>query len=475
MLKKQVLVAMLVLGTVGTVAAQSEDWKPTPNATCTLTPREFSTWFVSGSASKGGVVRFANSVGFPTQNTVCDFYKWSHRMFLWTTSLLDGDVLLDSPVFYDVNFDNNGNAIFIPNDPNARGNSFALRGAKPQSIQPGGQAGGGDTLLSLNGSLVYFGVHVNDVYAWFNTAVTNNVLPASTPFPTTQAELNKIVTYAAANKAKLGDANALTMELKTAWVDAKSVSQPADYVSIQAAVPNYVGKVGDKVWTISKTQPTVIKTLVLVGIHVVGPVQGHPEMVWATFEHRSNAPDNTFYVTDKSGQTKQVPYNSSGAWSFMTNDGQQAGALAPQMKVDGATGNITATTGNTIRPNNVYRVMPWGNAPTVNSANNNSQLISLNGDIRSMLTKLRDVRSNYFQVGAVWTQNGSIPNSGTDTAKQIGSKLLANSTMETYHQSDKMGCFGCHFVSPATPPAPTTGTSHLFSPTNNPLVPPPSK
>ena len=85
-----------------------------------------------------------------------------------------------------------------------------------------------------------------------------------------------------------------------------------------------------------------------------------------------------------------------------------------------------------------------------------------------MLGLTGDVRSNYFQVGAVWTKDGSIPSSPTDS-ELIGSLLLANSTMETYHQlgssSSDQGCFGCHSASTST------GTSHVFSLTNIPLVP----
>jgi hypothetical protein len=427
------------------------------NTTCNIAPAEFNTWFDSKVASKNGPVTFANSVGFPLQNTICDFYKWSHQMFLWMTSPAGGDLVLDSPTFYDVSFDASGNAIYVPNQAGVANNKFALRGAKPQVIAPAGQAGGGDTLLSINGSLVYFALHVNDVYAWFNTAVSNQAIPATTAFPTTQAELEPIVVYAKANGAVLKDAKASTMELKTAWI-----AQQAEYVTITAAMPNYQ-QTSATAWTINATQPTVVKKLALVGIHVVGPVQGHPEMVWATFEHRRNAPDNTHFVQNKSGQPVAVPYNSHGAWTFMANGGALAG-LVPQMTVNGKTGALAATPGNLIQPNNVYRAMPWGNAPTPASANNNSQLVSINTDIRSVLTKLGDVRGNYFQVGAVWTQNGSIPANPTDVGKQIGSKLLANSSMETYHQTDKNGCFGCHYASTSL------GVSHLFSATNNPLV-----
>ncbi len=468
---KQILAALVALGVAGSVEAQSA-------GTCNISKSGFASWFATGQPSNGGMVTFANSVAFPTNNTVCDFYKWSHQMFLWITSPQVGGTVLDSASFYDVNFDQNGNAIYLPNGTNAKSarvKSFALRSSKPVKFQPGGQAGGGDTLLSLNGSLVYFGIHANDVYAWFNTAVTNGAISASSPFPTTQAQLTPIVNYAALNSANLADANALTLELKTAWVDASTVKTPGDYITMQAIVPNYVGAVGAATWTISTTQPTITKTLALVGMHVVGPVQGHPEMIWATFEHRNNAPDNTYYLSFGASQAIQkVPYNSKGDWTFMKSGGSQTGALVPQMKVDGSTGNIVATTSSGVQQNNVYRAMPWGNAPTPASANNNGQLVSLNKDIRGMLAGVTggpDVRSNYFQVGAVWTKGGVIPNSPNDTAVQIGSKLLANSTMETYHQIDKKGCFACHFVSTATPPTPSNQVSHLFSPTNNPLVP----
>jgi hypothetical protein len=303
-------------------------------------------------------------------------------MFLWISSPAAGGIVLESPVFFDINFDAQGGH-YIPNTAGVARHSFAVRGTKTQSIQPGGQAGGGDTVLSMNGSLVYFGVHANDVYAWFNTAVSNKVIPTTAPFPNTLAGLAPVVSYAASQGSSLPDANALGLELKTAWVDAATVPNAADYVTIDATVPNYV-KTSTTQWTISKQSPTVAKTLALVGIHIVGAVQGHPEMVWSTFEHRNNAPNNSFYFNTLSGTTVQVPYNSTGAWSFMASGGAQSGALVPQMTID-STGNVIATSGNTIRQNNVYRVNPWGNAPTAASAVNNSQLISLNLDIAVML------------------------------------------------------------------------------------------
>lgn len=475
MLKKNTWVTLFFLwssaGAFAQTLEKASDFSAV-NVACSISPKEFSSWFVQKRVTNGGLVSFADSVDFPAKNTKCDFYKWASQMFLWVTSPVDGGILLDSPTFFDMNTDgtdSSGNTIyrFIANGANAPQNRFKLRGTKPQSIQAGGQAGGSDTLLSLNGSLVYFAVHANDVYAWFNTAVSNGVLPATSTFPINQDQVKKVVGYAAQNGTKINDGNALSMELKTAWVDAATVGNISDYVTISALVPNYV-QTSSTEWTINTTSPTVLKTLALVGIHVVGTVKNHPEMVWATFEHRNNAPDNAFYFNDLSGKPLSVPYNSMGQWTFMQNNGSQTGALVPQMTVNTATGDITATSGNTIQANNVYRVNPWGNAPTKASAENNSELISLNLDILVMLGLVGDVRSNYFQVGAVWSRDGSIPSGSTDN-DLVGSLLLANSTMETYHQlgtaTSDQGCFGCHFATTST------GTSHVFNINNIPLVP----
>ena len=61
-----------------------------------------------------------------------------------------------------------------------------------------GQADNG-VLLTQSGSLVYYATMVNDVYAYFLTGTKGGgITPTPTQFPTTQAELNKIVNFAAA-------------------------------------------------------------------------------------------------------------------------------------------------------------------------------------------------------------------------------------------------------------------------------------
>ena len=64
--------------------------------------------------------------------------------------------------------------------------------------------------------------------------------------------------------------------------------------------------------------------MAMVGLHVVGSVKGHPEMVWATFEHIDNAPQNNYvYIAtgdDPFGPIvqKEVAYDgtSGTSWTF---------------------------------------------------------------------------------------------------------------------------------------------------------------
>ncbi len=430
---------------------------------CSISDTAFKQWFVNTPITANGSVNPANSVGFPTDNNACDFYKWSSQMFLWLTSPSasgGGDFVFDSTTFFDVSpEDGNGKRQLISND---NLNSFVLRSAKSEEIGETGQAGGGGVLMSQGESLVYYGIHVNDVYAYFLTGLKNTAITADV-FPNSKANLDVIEQYVSTLEGvTLPDANALTLELKTAWVDAATVSDVSQYITIKAEVPKYtpllpplffLGKTGlIREWELTGTEQL---TLVLVGMHVVGSVNGHPEMVWATFEHINNAPDNNYIYTNNKDQPSIVDYSSTGDWLFMETGGEVSSANVERMALD-KLGNIVAQPKQTIGASNSYRVNPWGSAPSKeDSADNNAQIISLNNDVMGFLSS-GDVRKNYFLSGALWTQHGNIPfftDSGTGIAfTEEGSLSLANTTMETYHQetakndTTATGCFSCHSI-----------------------------
>ncbi len=161
-----------------------------------------------------------------------------------------------------------------------------------------GQAGDNAVLQSQNGSPVYYGIHVNDVYAYFLTGVREGQITPGTSFPTMPGDLGQITAFASAHGVTFPDPIALAVELKTAWIEASSLPDPNDYVTMTATIPTYD--------TTSMCQPTSnpctwipngekTAQLALVGMHVVGSTAGHPEMIWATFEHLGNTPNDQYH------------------------------------------------------------------------------------------------------------------------------------------------------------------------------------
>lgn len=309
-----------------------------------------------------------------------------------------------------------------------------------------GQAGGGEVLMAQNGSLVYYITTVNQVYAYFLTGAKNGdpLITNPSKFPTTQAELNGIITYASNHGKTLVDPEALAIEVKSSWVEASSVADPSQYITMKATIPSY-NKASNTQW-IETGHQTV--TLALVGIHVVGSTKGHPEMIWATFEHESNTPNRAYSFTNSSNTTSTEPQNTAaGNWLFSKN-----GATGPfnqsHMFYDFSTNSIMAISPNTISPTDIIREFPWGKTPS--SALSNTEVISMNNSVRGMIAS-GDVRSNYIMTGATWTIFGAPPNSGN----QVGTNQLANSTMETFQIGSN--CFSCHVTN-------STSVSHVFGP-----------
>jgi hypothetical protein len=286
-----------------------------------------------------------------------------------------------------------------------------------------GQADG-SVLLAQNGSLVYFVSMVNDVYAYFLTGLKDGgISPAPTQFPTTQANLNAITTFATAHGKTFPDPTALAVEVKTAWVEAAGLANLNNYITTQATIPTY-NKSNPNQW-VPNGQKTV--QLALVGMHVVGSTAQHPEMVWATFEHFSNAPNGAYSYIDAANATIQVPQSTAGTWLFSASGGTGPFDVGRAI-TSGAdiVSNPQLSPAQTIGAANVMRWnafgMPSGN-PT-----SNTQLISIHHAVSTMMP-VGDIRGNYYLSGATWTIPGSAPPSS-----QVGTNQLTNSTLETFVQ-----------------------------------------
>lgn len=329
-----------------------------------------------------------------------------------------------------------------------------------------GQAGGGHGLMAQNGSLVYYITMVNDVFAYYRSGVVNDLLSDSLQFPITAAARDSICAVARANGNKtLPDSNALAMEFKTSWVEASKLPDPQNYITIDAVIPVY--NKTDTLWT--PTDSATVK-LALIGVHVVGSMNEHAEMVWATFEHNQNGPNAAYQYLNADSVLVNQPADSGGKWTLSSN----ALDTAPNQAHFVATGNtLEAEPPFTINPSNSQMSFPFGSAPNVSpnkedgsSAASNSEVISINNTVLGLLVG-NDIRKNYMLIGATWTSGGVAPTGNsystnpTDPGAAIGTSLLANLTMETYKQSNQNSCFSCHrsFTTPDLYPA---NLSHVY-------------
>ncbi len=186
----------------------------------------------------------ADSVDFPTQNTVCDFYKWATRTFLWLTSPRGDGFVLDGPAIFTVlpaNDQGNRHLVKHTDDTVLR---MALLIRKFDDIEEIGQAGGRGVLMSQGGSLVYYGVHVNDVYGYFLTGQKRGAFPKVKQYPHNLNALKAVEAYVrkAFPETTLRSPETLIMELKTSWVEASTLSHPETFVRIKQRCPSIHAK-----------------------------------------------------------------------------------------------------------------------------------------------------------------------------------------------------------------------------------------
>jgi hypothetical protein len=425
---------------------------------CAFDSAGFATLFASGKITKNGLVKPANSLNFGgILDPNCRFYSWAEQMFLWATSPAPGQFngpgerVFDSPAFFDVSPpDSNNHRSLIPNEPGTVHAMSVFRRQKgPETNQ--GEADN-SVLLSQHGSLVYYSIMVNDVYAYLLTGLkTGGIIPLPDMFgrvfphfPTTPGDLAQITGLARTKGATLADSNALAIVLKASWVEASTLKDPRHYIREKAIVPVY-NKSNHDTWRLKGTRRT---TLALVGLHVVGSMPNHPELIWATFEHYKNTPNAGYTYVNTSGSIVPMPRNTSGHWLFCA-DGASAPFNQEHMHMTGS--DIGSNTPFHISASNTIRWKPFGNAADFFPGNEdpdvayaNTKIIAINNSVHRLLRK-GDVRTNYNFIGATWTFDGSDGN----LANGAGTKRLSNTTMETYQQGiDTLAsggtCFSCH-------------------------------
>ena len=241
--------------------------------------------------------------------------------------------------------------------------------------------------------------------------------------------------------------------MKSAWVEASQLADPGNYITTTATIPTY-NQANPNNWP-ATGQQTV--TLALVGMHVVGSTVGHPELIWATFEHVQNAPRAEYSYVNNLSNTVTVDPDLTASWLFAP-----ANSTPPppynQAHMSYASPNIVSSVGFTISPSNTTRWKSFGAAsdgppnPIDGSPQaSNSEIISIDNNVIGMLLA-GDLRSNYIMTGATWTIGGAGPTGFFQSGgNEVGTSVLANATAETYVQGADntlahggLNCFSCH-------------------------------
>jgi hypothetical protein len=268
-----------------------------------------------------------------------------------------------------------------------------------------------------------------------------------------EARLNRNMCNVAIDSATLP---ALTTEIKSSWRKIIE-SDKADYIWVESDTSGNGQLEPDEIYG-------------LVGFHLVKSTQLHPEFIWATFEHRKNAPDCQ----------KVSPIAANKSWNF-TSETCSGSLPNPSSGCDfNKTLDHEDTPAHVGTPTEVCQVYAQGTRDGDNqSEKNRSDIITINAELNIMFNLLPgssalSVLKNYELVGAIWEDDVTKPSS--DKGNLRGSIQLANTTMETNAQqgfgptSDGIPytgptkdsaaqCFDCHgYTSPST----NAGVSHMF-------------
>jgi hypothetical protein len=303
------------------------------------------------------------------------------------------------------------------------------------------QAGGRQILIDGNGNSLYYGIHVNDAFAKF---IADNGLDTQAGlrgYPTDPLKKNLLFPPGVA-------------EFKTAWqivegTPDQMAAQMQDYITMQTTVPTLTQD-GAPSYTIHEDRTKLRNVTVrLLAVHVVSTLVGHPEFVWASFEHSTgmanNIPDTSATAlqrdvapildgdtnpsdTDPLNQMVSKPANAMD--HVLYKGGVPANAanqpnLESQMRLVGQKFMLASDMTKPAQTS-IYRMFPASKSNTIDP---DAAITSLNHNVEVLFRDhATDKRGNYRLLGAQWMDkpgyfDTNIPIQNNDSSPMISTTL----------------------------------------------------
>jgi hypothetical protein len=276
------------------------------------------------------------------------------------------------------------------------------------------QAGGRQILIDGNGNSLYYGIHVNDAFAKF---ITDNGLQTAAGLQAYPSDPIK--------KGLLFPPG--VVEFKSAWqvvegTPDQMAAMMKDYITMQTTVPTLTQD-GPPNYTIheNRNMPRTV-TVRLLAIHVVSTLVGHPEFIWARFEHSTgmaNAMPDTA-ATDMQRDVAPIldgdvnPDPADATNSMVTKPASMdshvlyaGGTPANKSNQPFMESQLRLVNQKFMRADNgmpaqtsIYRMFP---ASKSNTTDPDAAITSLNHNVEVLFKDHpTDVRGNYRLLGAQW-------------------------------------------------------------------------
>jgi hypothetical protein len=364
----------------------------------------------------------------------CLFNQWSWETFVWATAPING-----TPRFLGWNTPDQllakegaaKPAAMLRLDPHQK--PLHMPGATGGDNQDGAIVeADGSMLVGPNGYPVYASVHMTD--GFFATVKRNLIATGAYQNNPNQDDYFSV-----------GDA-----VVKATWYRlASGETAPKGAYTTKAEVPVLEQQCGASGCEVVTTGKFEVATVALVGMHVVGNTNNHPEFLWATFEHNMNSPqfaDNTFSFDSSQSNPNNFTFYKAGTpfgqTTLLVNTNPSSGAV---VSFDAATGRFSPIT----------QVVQMNKTGGDSQPNGPANIAKLNQVSQAQLKSIN--ASTPFQyynlIGTVWfkpnTYVATTPNwQNLNQTNAVGAISLMNSTAETFLQSSKgnqgNNCFECH-------------------------------